>query len=118
MKFRKTNINSLLGFVFIIASLYGFSPIASAATWTLGQGEGACYKGDKRKGGAKYCHNCKAQSGNKVVWTFEAKCDGVIAGSVGASLACGSSTPSEGSQLRSLQASAEQSLPPSTQACP
>ncbi len=90
-----------------------------AATWTLGTGTGECYKDDKRVGGAKYCHNCTAQQGNQVKWKFEALCDGKLAGHIEASLHCGKKTPSEGEQLRALQAEAEKSLPSSSKKkCP
>ena len=104
-------------FAIVAATLFSAATAASAATWTLGQGEGACFKNDKRKGGAKYCHNCTSQQGNEVKWTFEAKCDGHLAGHVEATLKC-SGAGDEGAQLRALQTAARPSLPKSTQACP
>ncbi|MCF6282666.1 MAG: hypothetical protein L3J28_10765 [Candidatus Polarisedimenticolaceae bacterium] len=96
-----------------------FSPPSMAANnWTLGTGKGACYKNDNRKGGAKYCHNCKQQSGNQVKWTFDAMCNGTLAGHIEATLACGTSTPTEGEQLRLLQAKASALLPDKETECP
>lgn len=107
-----------LATVFTMTMAFPFKLMA--ATWTLGQGVGECYKDDKRVGGAKYCHNCKTnQEGNQVKWTFEALCDENLAGHVAASLDCGKNTPSEGVQLRALQAEAEKSLPSSSKKkCP
>ena len=118
MKLNKTQFVSLKHLALATLLSLMFSPILMAATWTMEAGSGECYKDDKRVGGADYCNNCKKQQGNQVKWQFPANCDGRLAGHLAATLSCGTSVPSEGEQLRLLQAEAARSLPPATQNCP
>ena len=90
-----------------------FSSSAIAASWTVGSVTNyGCYNGGNRVGGAKYCHNCLSAGGDRVVWTFEALCNGNVESSVTATLSCSrGSIPAEGDQNRSIKASATSRLP-------
>jgi hypothetical protein len=50
-----------------------------------------CYKNGERQGNAKFCHNCRNQQGNQVIWQFEVLDDNdVVIGHVNAALDCNS----------------------------